>query len=74
MMHLRLSFLASRVVCGGISVISMVSVVASDGHTVLTYGVDGIFLFQKYVHLTAHFGEGFFKKIMIDKRRNAHFH
>ena len=75
MMHLRLSFLASRLVCGGILVITMVSVVASDGHTVRTYGADGIFLVPKTVHLTAHFGEGFFSKIfMIEKISNAHFY
>ena len=62
MMHLKLSVLASRVVCGGIPVIYMVSVVAFDGPTVRTYGADRIFLVQKTVHLTAHFCEGFFKK------------
>ena len=75
MMHLRLSVLASRVVCGGIPVMSMVPVLASDGHIMCTYGADGIFSIQKTVHLTAHFGEGFFSKFfMIDKRSNTHFH
>ena len=47
MMHIRISDLSSRVVCGGIPVMSMLSVVASDGHTVRTYGADGIFLVEK---------------------------
>ena len=54
MMHLRLSILASRVVCGSIPDMSMVSVVASHGHTVRTYSADGMFLVQKTVHITAH--------------------
>ena len=53
MMHLRLSVLASRVVCGGIPVVSMVSVVDYCGHTVRTYGADGVFLVQK-LYLTVH--------------------
>ena len=40
--------------CGVIPVMSMVSVVASHGHTMRTYGADGIFLVQKTVHLTSH--------------------
>ena len=75
MMHLRLSVLSIRLVCEGIPVMSMVSAVASYGHTVRTYGADGIYLVQKTVHPTAHFGEGFFSKIiMVDKRSNAHFY
>ena len=75
MMHLMISVLASRVVYGGIPVMSMVSVVASDGHTMRTYGADGKFLVPKTVHLTAHFGECFFSKtFMIDKRRNNFVH
>ena len=67
--------MAIRVMCGGITVMSMVSVVDSNGSTVRTYGDDGMSLVQKTVHLTAQFGEGLFSKIfMIDKRSNAHLH
>ena len=54
MVNLRLSILASRVVCGGITIIYMVSVVAYHGHTVHTYGSDEIFSVQKTLHFTAH--------------------
>ena len=54
MVHFKLSILSSRVVCGGIPVMSMVLVVASNGPTMHTYGDDGICLVQKTVHLTAH--------------------
>ena len=54
MMHLKLSISASSVVCGGIPVMSMVSVVAYHGNTMRTNGADGIFVVLKTVHLTAH--------------------
>ena len=68
MMNSRLSVLANRALCVGIPVIYMVSVVASGGHTMLTYGTDGIFLVQNTVHLTAHFGGGFFSKNLHDRQ------
>ena len=69
MMYLRLSVLASRVLCGGIPVISMVSVVDYDGCTLRTYGADGIIMIQKNVHLTAHFGDSFFSKNLYDRQK-----
>ena len=53
-MYLSLLTLETRVVCGGIPVMYMVSVVASHGNTVRTYGSDGILLVYNNVHLTAH--------------------
>ena len=73
MMHLRLSVLESRVVCGGITVMPMVSVVASDGHSVRTYGADGIFWCQKLCILPHTLVEDSFQKtFMIDKISNTH--
>ena len=72
MIHLRLSVLASRVVYGGIPVMSIVLVVASDGHTLQTYGADWIFLVQKTVHITAHFGEGLFSKNIHARQKKQH--
>ena len=68
-MHLRLSILESRVVCGGIPVMSMVSVVASNGHTVRTYAADGIFLVQKTVHLSAQVLWRDLSKILHDRQK-----
>ena len=48
---------------------SMVSVVAFNGRTVRTYGADGIFLVQKTVHLTTHFGEVLFSKNLHDRQK-----
>ena len=74
MIHLRLLILASRVVCGGIPIMSMVSILASHGHTVCTYGADGVFLVKKMCILPHTFDEELFSKnFMIDKRSNAHF-
>ena len=72
MMHLRLSLLASRMVCGGTPVMSMVPVVVSYGHTLRTYAADGILLAQKTVHLTAQFGEGLFSKNIHDIQKKQH--
>ena len=69
MMYLRLSVLKSRVVCGGIPVMYIFSVVDFYGHTVRTYGAEAIFLVQKTVHLTAHFGEGLFSKNIHDRQK-----
>ena len=75
MMNLRLSVLACRVVCGGIPVMYMFSEVDFDGHTVRTYGAEGIFLVQKTVHLTSHFGKGLFSKNLHDRqKKQCKFH
>ena len=71
-MHLRLSVLASRVVCGGIPVMSMVSVVASHGNTLRTYAADGIFLVPKVCILLHTFDEGFFSKNIHDRQKKQH--
>ena len=68
-MHLSLSISETRVVCGGIPFISMVSVVASHGHHVRTYGADGIFLVKKLCILPNTFDEGFFSKNLHDRQK-----
>ena len=74
--HLRISILASRVVCGGIPVMSMVSVVSSHGHTVRTYAADRIFLVQNNCasYRTRLMKTSFKNIFMVDKRRNTHIH
>ena len=47
MAHFKISIPSSRVVCGGIPVMSIVPVVASNRPTMHTYGDDGICLVQK---------------------------
>ena len=71
-MHLRLSVSSTRVVCGGIPVMPMESVVASHGHTVRIYGADGIFLVQETGHLTAHVWWRLIFKNLHDRQKKQH--
>ena len=59
-------------VCGDIPVISMVSVVPPHGHTIRTYGADGIFLVQKLCILLHTFVLGFFSKNIHDRQNKQH--
>ena len=74
MMHLRLSFLSSRLVCGGIPVMSMVSVVSSNSQNMRTYGADWVFWSKTLCILPHTLVKAPLQNIFIVyKRSNAYF-